>query len=219
MLVHSLVHLGYSLMLCALLARDVLWLRVLLVLAQASLSLYSWFEGFAAVAGWNALFVCINILWVAKILRERRAVRLPPELAAIHTRHFAALDPAEFLRLWSWGTRQQLADGAVLTSRGLAPRQLYFLLGGTVRVLQAGTELTRLHAGDFVAEMSLLTGEGASADAVAAGGVELMAWPVERLREVQERNAALWIKIQGVLGRDLVVKIQRTSPAGLRPAG
>ncbi|HWY24271.1 MAG TPA: cyclic nucleotide-binding domain-containing protein [Nevskia sp.] len=209
MLVHSLVHLGYSLMLCALLARDVLWLRVLLVLAQASLSLYSWFEGFTAIAAWNALFVCINILWVVKILRERRAVRLPPELAAIHARHFAVLDPAEFLRLWSWGQRQRLPDGAALTHRGLAPRQLYFLLGGTVRVLQAGVELTRLSAGDFVAEMSLLTGEGASADAVAAGGVELIGWPVERLREVQDRNAVLWTKIQGVLGRDLVAKIQR----------
>lgn len=196
-------------MLLALMARDVLWLRVILVFAQTSLWAYSYFEGFYSIAGWNAVFVVVNLLWIAKIVRERRAVKLPPDLAEIHGRHFAALDPTEFARLWSWGQRQQLADGAALTSRGLAPRQLYFLLGGMVRVVQSGAELTRLGRGDFVAEMSLLTGEGASADATAAGAVELMAWPVERLREVRDRNAALWAKIQNVLGRDLVVKIQR----------
>ena len=34
----AIVHLGYSLMLCALVARDILWLRGTLVLAQSVLA-------------------------------------------------------------------------------------------------------------------------------------------------------------------------------------
>jgi len=210
MLAPYLVHIGYSLMLLALLARDVLWLRGLLVVAQANLCLYSYFRGIESIAAWNAVFVLINTVWVIRILRERRAVLLPPELEQIRLRHFLALDPPDFLRLWRMGQRQTLSD-APLTSQGEAVPALYFLLRGTVAVRQAGREVVRLGAGDFVAEMSLLTGAPATADAQAGTEVELMRWPVDALRQLRARNAALWTRIQSVLGHDLVAKIQRAS--------
>lgn len=218
MLTPYLVHIGYSLMLLALLARDVLWLRLLLVAAQTNLSLYSWFRGIDSIAAWNAVFVVINALWVLRILRERRAVQLPPELAQLRERHFLALEPPDFLRLWRMAERQQLND-ATLTRRGEAPPALYFLLSGAVAVRQDGRELTRLGAGDFVAEMSLLTGAPATADAVALGEVELMRWPAPALLQLRGRNAALWSRIQSVLGHDLVAKIQRASAAPMPAEG
>lgn len=220
MLVPYLVHIGYSLMLLALLARDVLWLRLLLVLAQGNLSAYSYFRGIDSIAAWNAVFVLINAVWVIRILRERRAVRLPQELAAIHEQHFAALGAPEFLRLWQLGERRTLAAAEPLTRQGEAAAALYFLLRGTVSVRRAGRELARLGAGDFVAEMSLLTGAVASADAWTDGEVELQRWPAERLRPLRG-NAGLWSRIQSVLGHDLVAKLQRASgaaPAAALPA-
>jgi hypothetical protein len=219
MLVQYLVHVGYGLMLLALLARDVLWLRALLVLAQVNLSLYSWFRGIDSIAAWNAVFVAINLLWVIRILRERRAVRLPEELARLHASHFVALQPPEFLRLWNMAERRRLADGSSLTRQGQAAPALYFLLSGAVRVRQAGREVARLSAGEFVAEMSLLTGTPASADAEALGEAEAMCWPADRLRQLRQRNPGLWTKVQSVLGCDLVAKIQRASgPGGAMPA-
>ena len=212
MLAQNLVHVGYSLMLLALLARDVLWLRALLVVAQANLCLYSYFRGIESIAVWNAVFVAINLVWVIRILRERRAVKLPAELEQIRRQYFLALDPPDFLRLWRMGQRQTLS-GVPLTRQGEVPPALYFLLRGAVRVSQAGREVTRLGQGDFVAEMSLLTGAAATADAAAVDEVELMRWPADSLRQLRARNAALWIRIQSVLGYDLVAKIQRASLA------
>ena len=214
MLVQNLVHIGYGLMLLALLARDVLWLRSLLVLAQLNLSLYSWFRSIDSIAAWNALFVVINLVWVILILGERRAVRLPQDLALIHERHFAALQPPEFLRLWSMAERRPLPPGTLLTRQGQAAPALYFLLHGAVQVRQDGREVARLGAGEFVAEMSLLTGAVANADAQTLGEAGAMCWPVDKLRQLRQRNAGLWSKIQSVLGHDLVAKIQRASAAG-----
>jgi CRP-like cAMP-binding protein len=220
MLTQNLVHIGYFLMLLALLARDVLWLRLLLVAAQVNLSLYSWFRGIDSIAVWNALFVLINAAWAARILRERRAVMLPPELERIRERHFIALDPRDFLRLWRMGERQTLRDSP-LTRQGEAAPALYFLLRGRVTVRQQGREVARLGEGDFVAEMSLLTGAVATADAQTLDEVELMRWPAERLHQLRSRDSALWARIQSVLGHDLVAKIQRAShnaPAAAMPA-
>ena len=197
-------------MLCALLARDILWLRAILVCAQGNLALYGYFGGLHGVAMWNALFVAINLLWVLRILRERRMVRLAPDLAEIHERDFAALSAAEFLRLWGWSEEREF-DQARLVEQGGMPSALYYLLGGQVRVVQGPHEVTRLGPGDFIAEMSLLTGRPAIADVVAAGKVRVRLWPAERLLQLRSGNPALWTRVQSLLGHDLVDKIQRAS--------
>jgi len=213
--VSYIVHVGYVLTLCALLARDVLWLRVLLAAAQTLVASYAWSIGVLTIAGWNAVFFVINVTWVVLIVRERRAVELPADLVPLHARHFAALSPGEFLRWWRLGHRQHIRD-ARLASIGEQPQSLFFLLGGKARVARGPAHVTDLAPGCFIAEMSLLTGEPANADVHAVGEVQVMSWPVADLRAVRERNPALWSKIQSAIGHDLVEKIRRgeSMPAG-----
>ena len=209
----ELVHVGYVLMLFALIARDILWLRAILVLAQANLCLYAVSQALAGMALWNGLFVVINVVWVLRILHERRAVELPSELRDLHRRHFNALSAAEFLRVWNWGENLRLRDVALIR-QDERPDFLYFLLAGEAAVVQGGREVARLKAGHFAAEMSLITGAPASADVVASGEVSLRRWRVERLQALRAGNAMLWSKIQSVLGYDLVEKIKAsTKPA------
>ena len=205
-----IVHLGYLLQLFALLARDVLWLRGILVAAQSVLAFYAWTQGLWPYVFWNALFVTINIWWVMKLLRERAAVELPEELKPIHEKHFAALSPPEFLRIWLEGARRTERD-VQLVRQGTRPDALYFLLRGEVAVRQKTRDLAHLGVGDFVAEMSLLTGEPTTADVLAMGEIEYMEWPAEKLARVRKTNPMLWSKIQSVLGHDLVEKIRRAS--------
>lgn len=201
-----LVHTGYALMLCALVARDILWLRGTLVVAQTLLAVYAMRLGVWSIAGWNVVFVVINTVWVLKILRERRAVTLPEELRPIHARHFFALTPPEFLRWWSQGRRETVRD-VQLTSRGAYPDALYFLLSGTARVSRDGVHVTDLTSGHFIAEMSLITGSPATADVAAAGAIEIVRWPATELRALRQRDPMLWSRIQSVIGQDLVVKL------------
>jgi hypothetical protein len=203
-----LVHIGYALMLCALTARDILWLRGTLVLAQGVLAVYASMLGVRSIAAWNLVFVVINTIWVLKILRERRAVTLPDDLRVLHGRHFFALDPAEFLRWWRQGRRETIHDGQ-LTTQGAFPEALYFVLAGTARVSRDGVHVTDLPAGHFIGEMSLITGRPATADVVAIGEVAVMRWPAGELRALQAREPALWTRIQSAIGQDLVVKIGR----------
>jgi len=205
-----LVHIGYSLMLWALLARDVLWLRSILIFAQGTLAQYAYDTGLHSIAFWNWLFVLINIVWVIRILRERHTVELPAELVPIYEKHFAALTPPEFLRLWSWAERKTASDVKLVT-KGSHPIALYFLLNGVATVSQNGIEIAKISPGAFAAEMSLLTGEPTTADVIAQGEIEYMAWPMERLTRIRGRNPVLWTKIQSVIGLDLVEKIAQAS--------
>jgi CRP-like cAMP-binding protein len=205
-----LANLAYVLTLIAFVTRDVLYLRSLLVAAQIIVVTYTWYNGVHLISAWNALFVVINSYMVVQILRERRAVELPDDLRPLHERHFAALSPQEFLRLWRQGRREMLRAGDRLARAGQRPDSLYFILSGQVRVSRNHANVFELPAGHFVAEMSLLTGEMANADVDAVGDVEVVRWPTQDLRDVRQRNPSLWTKIQSVIGHDLVEKIQRT---------
>ncbi|HVT47605.1 MAG TPA: cyclic nucleotide-binding domain-containing protein [Vicinamibacterales bacterium] len=202
------VNVAYVLMLCAFLARDVLYLRGLLVVAQSIVVTYTWRNGVPLLSAWNATFVVINVTMVVQILRERRAVVLPDDLRLLYDRHFAALTPPEFLRWWRNGRRERVAD-APLARAGEQPDALYFLIDGMVRVSRDRQPVADLPAGFFVAEMSLLTGDRANADVDAIGSVELMRWPVDALHELRRRDPAFWSRLQSVIGHDLVEKIRR----------
>ncbi len=196
-------------MLCALVARDILWLRAILICAQSLLALYAWHIGVTGMVAWNSAFVVINVAWVVLILRERRAVTLPAELSRLHQAYFTALTPQEFMRLWRDGQRETL-DGGRLTKQGVFPESLYFLLSGTVRVSHASDHVRDLEAGCFIGEMSVITGEPATADAVAVGTASVVRWPAGRLHAVRQRDPVFWAKIQSVIGQDLVRKLGAT---------
>lgn len=208
----DLVHLGYALMLVALLARDVLWLRAILVAAQSTLAAYAWFTDRPSMAAWNALFVLINFLWVLRILHERRAVELPPALRELHRAYFAAFSAPEFLRFWTSGEAREVR-ATVLVSAGEQPGALLFLVDGEVEVRSGDRRIARLPAGSFIAEMSLLTAAPASADAIAIGTVRLHSWPMAELRSLAQRQPAMWTRLQSALGQDLVAKIRRQTDA------
>ena len=198
---------AYLLMLLAFVTRDVLRLRSMLVVAQAVVIFYTYHNGVYLTAAWNAVYVCINAAMVVQIVRERRAVTVPADLRPLYDRHFSALSPQEFLRWWGEGERVTLANQP-LTRAGERPDWLYFLLKGGVRVSRGADPVVDLPAGHFVAEMSVLTGAPASADVDADGAVEVVRWPRTALEDLQSSRPAFWIRIQSVIGLDLVQKIR-----------
>lgn len=207
-----LVNLGYGLMLTALLARDILWLRSILIAAQSSLCAYALTAAMPNVALWNALFVLINIVQVLRIAHERRAIRLPQPVEAIRQVNFQAMTPTEFLAFWQRG---QAVDGAcgTLIAQGVASDRLIVLTAGSVSVRVGEQEVARLGAGRLLAEMSLLTGEPTSANVVAEMPVSYRYWTRETLDALRLRKPDQWTKLQAAIGHDLVLKIREVDLA------
>jgi CRP-like cAMP-binding protein len=202
-----IANIAYVTMLLAYVTRDILRLRAMLAVAQIIVVIYTWHNGVLLTAGWNAVFAGINAVMVVLIIRERRAVEVPAELVPLYQRHFAALSPQEFLRWWNAGERETLANEP-LTRAGTRPDWLYFLLKGSVRVSRGSDTVVDLPAGHFVAEMSVLTGAPANADVDASTSVEVIRWPRALLDDIHRETPAAWVRIQSVLGLDLIQKIR-----------
>jgi len=208
-----LVNLGYLLMLVGLLMRDILWLRLILMMAQLALGAYGLVRGDHYMAAWNFVFVGINLARTIRLLHERRPIHLSRDQEQIYKHLFLSMSRREFLYLWEMGN-PGMSDGTQLVREGEPQRDLVLLLNGEVVVRKDGQELARLSRGQFVAEMSFVSGEPASADVIANGRVDFIAWPQDKLRTLQQLNPGLLVKLQHILGRDLTSKVKAASRRG-----
>jgi hypothetical protein len=210
----SLVFLNasYLLMLLGLSLRDVVWLRGALAGAQAFFILFGLATGNSTIVCWNGLFLCINTYHVVKHLRERRPVELPAELVPIHRDVFQFLNPKGFLKLWSLGRDVRVQD-RWLFEEGTVPMVLMFIREGEVEVHRQGEKLCRLGPGHFLGEMEFITGEPLNVGFRAHGSVRLQTWTRRGIAGIGEANPQLCIRIQGVLGRAVLKKLQSTVPS------
>lgn len=64
---------------------------------------------------------------------------------------------------------ERFAAGTRVLRQGLSGENFYVILDGTASIRVDGQQRALLHAGEFFGEVSILAGEAASADVVAAG--------------------------------------------------
>ncbi len=200
---------GYLFMLIALTIRNILFLRVTLISAQALLIAYNLVTGNYMILMWNCLFLAINLFQVIDLLRKRRPVAIPEEIQDIYDTTFPEMSKREFLYFWQIGNVASYQEG-ILVEEGFPQERVMLVLAGTASVLKSGRKIAELTRGNFVAEMSFLSGDPASADVVCESPVKTINWNQEKLRNLKNINFQLWIKLQHVLSRDLVGKMRRT---------
>ncbi len=207
------LHLAYGLMFVALAVRDILWVRSILLAATFSFITYALTTRNHVMTSWNVVFVVVNTLQVIRLVRERRPVGIPPEAADLYRDVFSSsMTTREFLYFWEMGHARPAGDGPIVRE-GERQAELVLVTADEVRVSRAGREIARLGRGHFVAEMSFLTGEPASADVTPIGATELRGWDPRRLASLRQLQPELFMKIQGVLGRELSTKVRAASGA------
>jgi hypothetical protein len=206
-----LFHLANALYLVSYAVRDILWLRVITVLAGITL-IGSFFVApsppWPAIA-WNLVFLVINIIRIHLLIRERRPVPLTADEQHLANLVFRTLRPRELVRLVRAGSVVDHPGGAAIVRRGESLDRLLLVVRGTARVELPGKPAVEITDGTFVGELCYLTGKPAGADVVAATGLRVVAWPTAELRALLADNPDLHVVMQQVLGTDLAAKLRR----------
>ena len=86
---------------------------------------------------------------------------------------------------------QSTDKGEVLFKKGDAGDSLYVIVSGCVRILDNGKEIAVLSAGDAFGEMSIVTGEPRSADAVAVQPTSLLVLTEGQFRKLLTKNVSI----------------------------
>ena len=203
-----ILNLGYALTFIALAIREVFWLRITLTAAQISLFTYHYYyANNQSAAFWTAVFVIVNTYNIIKIIIDRRPKIIPDEIRDLYEGIFSNLTTREFLYFWNMGRIRSVTDEFLINS-GEKQNNLLLVLSGTANVEVNGKPIASLDRGAFIAEISFLTGEPASADVHAIDELIFISWRSERLKNMQHENPAFWMKLQHALSEDLIKKVK-----------
>ena len=203
-----LLNFGYLLTFAALAIRDVLWLRLILISSQICLFIYNFFSISNYYASfWMVFFILINSYMVIKIFNERRIRIIPDEIRDLYEDVFKELTTNEFLYFWNMGTIKKFNNEYLIHS-GEKQNALLLILSGKASVKVNNTIIANLYRGSFIAEISFLTNEPASADVISKNELICIIWNNKRLKNLKKENITFWMKLQHALTEDLIKKVK-----------
>jgi CRP-like cAMP-binding protein len=218
---HFFLNLGNVLYIVAYSVRDMLWLRIITVVATLCLMPYYFYVNetpLYAPIGWATLFTLVNIVQIVILILEERPVFFGERELALYRSIFHTLKPREFAKLLTVAEWKTAEPGQVLLEQDQPVPALMLLSSGRGSVELDGKHVANVTGGQFIGEMGFLTQHNASARVSAAQTTEYLAWPTAKLRALLAASPALHVKLQGVLGSDLIVKLRREALSAAHPS-
>jgi hypothetical protein len=200
-------HLAFGLIAFSFLVKDILWLRVVSILASLFSVFYNYFipvEPMWLAINWNIVFVLVNLYHIAVIIYEKRPIKMAPKDKELYETLFKELSPVEYLKISKVAEWKKYKSGEMIIRQEHLVPDLILIYNGTVDVAVDGEKVAELKDGQFVGEMSFLTEKSATADCIVKHDSECLVWKQKEFKELLKRNPSLYYSIQSLLSNQLI---------------
>ena len=195
-------HLAFGLIAFSFLVKDILYLRLVSILASLFSVFYNYVipvEPMWIAVGWNFVFISLNLYHIAVLVYEKRPVHMSPKHKELYETMFKDLTPVEFLKITKIADWEHFKSGENITQQNHKVPDLHLIYNGTVDVTVDGIKVAELKDGQFVGEMSFLTEKPATATCVVKHDSEVLVWKQDQFKELLKRNPSLYFTIQSLL--------------------
>ncbi len=207
-----LIHVANLLLLGCYLVRDILLLRVAAVVASGCFIAYfmmldvpNW-----EAAVWNVVYVVVNAVQIALLVRERMRGKLTPTEAALREWIFPWMPAHKFASLARLATSSRFGPGdSSIVERGHPVAALWLVEAGELEVLIDGRRVATCIPGDFVGEMAFIDRAAASATVRACVPSTLLVWDAKRLHEMLADEPEIQRGFHAALGTNMSQKLRR----------
>ncbi len=203
-------HMGAVLSFVALAFRDQLKLRTVLLFSILMDLIYhlsedhgpAWAEVF-----WNVVIFAINLKVLVEITLDRTHIGLSAEQEELFSA-LGALTPGQFRSLMKLGTLKTAEVETVITTEGVVPESLFYVLQGGID-LHKGSRTFATLTKTFIGEIAYLHNTSASATVSLTPGTRYVEWPVKTLHKELESREDLKHTMMSLIGLDMALKVAR----------
>jgi cyclic nucleotide-binding protein len=133
-------------------------------------------------AFWWGLLLAVNLLLLARRLHRNRSVRFTAEEEGMAAALLSGLSPVRARHLLDQGFWLSGKAGDVLTREEEPVSHLFYLAAGEARVTSHNRQVGTCRAGDLIGEVTVLSGDQASATVTLAGPARFWCAPANVLR-------------------------------------
>jgi CRP-like cAMP-binding protein len=198
-------HLAYIIIAISYLLTNIFWLRIAAVVGLALEIFYFVVTGSGLWTSvfWDTIFILINLVQVALLVRDRLSLRLTADQKAFLAPLMAELDKAQIAQLLRTGAWKTLDSGHILTREGEPVTDLTFICDGQTEVRVRDQTIAHVGPGNFIGDVSFAMGSPATATVLAEGEVRVLAFDQVRLKALctkdQQIASAMYRRIGGGL--------------------
>lgn len=207
-------HLNYLLIILSVSMSNMRWLRVFAIASGLTGVVYYGFMVSDAVsATWEFIFTVINVIQLAIVLLAGRRRRMTDDEILFVQTVLPTLEPnlrALMLKLARW---EVMLPGEVLMREGDVEPRLVFIAAGAAGIEKNGSVVGVCGPGDFLGEMSFLSGRPASATVRVANEIRCCVYEPGEIKALTRRHPAIRHALEYSFNRNLIGKIERMNDA------
>lgn len=216
--VSAVGHLNYVLVILSVSMSSMRWLRIFAIASgMVGVFYYGFLTSDRISAGWEFTFALVNAVQLAIVLLAgRRRVTDEDEKFFIET-VMPTLEGnlrGQMLKRAKW---KDCPAGEVLVTEGDPSSQLVFIARGAASVERGGVIVGVCGPGDFLGEMSFLTGRPTSATVRVANDIRCCVYDPTELRQLTRKYPAIKQALEYSFNRNLVHKLERMNDANATP--
>jgi hypothetical protein len=183
-----LLHLGFLLLALAVLVRRPTAARALVGGAALAWLIRAALAGDTATAIWSGIIAGLALILLGRGIWRDGAVRFTPDEQHMMDSLFDGLPRSRARHLVDQGVWISGKAGDTLTREGEPVDHLYYLAEGGAQVLCRGVEVGQCGAGDLIGELTVLSGETATATVILTRPSRFWCAPAEDLRPYVEHH-------------------------------
>jgi CRP-like cAMP-binding protein len=214
-----MLHTGFALLIAAVLIARPVSLRVLAALAAAIWLARALWLGDISVTTWSATLLAACLYPLTRNLLESRNVRFNAEERALLDGLVAGISNNSARHLMDQGIWLSGKEGDVLTREGEPVERLYYLAEGEARVMNGGRQVGSCRSGDLIGELTVLSGENASATVILAGPARFWCAAADDLRPYVEANEDIRRAMEHGFAMALKAKLRASNRAMAEAGG
>lgn len=204
-------HLAYTLLITSMMMRNINWLRAFAIMAGSISAIYYWTLDDKVSMFWETLFTLVNVAqFMILQIENRRGTFSEDEDYFIKT-CLPNIERSYVRRLVKLGAWTEVQEDTILVFENKVPDKLKFIVSGQADVFRDDKLIGRVGRGDFVGEISYLTGQTATATAVVKEPVRYLAFGQKRLREHLTRNTEVRHALETSFNRNLAHKLIKSN--------
>jgi len=205
-------HLTYLLLIVSMLMRRMVTLRLLAVASGLAKIVYRALFVLDPVSVlWETIFVIVNVIQLLIIWYYEHHHRFDEE-----HQHFAdsmpdTVDRGAIKRLLDLADLERYEPGQVLTEEGRDVSQLVYIADGIVKVEHGDRVVAICGPGDYIGELSFLSGNPATATATVVKPTRALVFDQARLSAAVENDTQLRRTLESALNKNLAGKLSRAN--------
>lgn len=191
--------------------KDILWLRLLVMVGSLVVIPYYLLrtEPLWTPTMWSCVFIIIHAVRAWGIVKERRPVAFTGDEQLLYDKTFSALSPKQFKRLLAIGEWQDLDRGYVLHSTGDPPDSLEAVVRGELEARRDGRVLGHARPGDLAGLASVLGGSPELFDATVTQPARVIRWRVADLQKLAGADESLTSALRKIAAAAIAEKLIR----------